>query len=325
MTITLIKSRLTPLESIDPQNVKVPIRRSARISQALDRYGFYVDVEEYELGDLDEPPNYKAALSYPESNKWLEAMNTKMQSMKDNQMDVKTAFLNGHLNEDVYMVQPKGLVDPKHPNRTGYVFVLNDGAVDWKSAKRSTTAMSSTPIEMLCDNEPAIKIANDSRILRGDNYFQRKYHYIREVILKCEIILKKVHTYDNISNPFTKPMSLNKHFEHAMAIGIVPASSIMDMTNLKPWKAELFTRFAYSCISRSIDDVAMLFINEIWLRVQQMMKGSDIGIQEKKAKLFNEWERFTSNEGESIESYYHCFLKLMNDLKTNKYFPEKIA
>nr|GEV87598.1 hypothetical protein [Tanacetum cinerariifolium] len=29
---------------------------------------------------------------------------------------------------------------------------------------------------------------------------------------------------------------------------------------------------------------------EIWLRVQQMMKGSDIVIQEKKAKLFNEWE-----------------------------------
>nr|GFC10990.1 hypothetical protein [Tanacetum cinerariifolium] len=26
---------------------------------------------------------------------------------------------------------------------------------------------------------------------------------------------------------------------------------------------------------------------EIWLRVQQMMKGSDIRIQEKKAKLFN--------------------------------------
>nr|GEX45490.1 putative reverse transcriptase domain-containing protein [Tanacetum cinerariifolium] len=64
---------------------------------------------------------------------------------------------------------------------------------------------------------------------------------------------------------------------------------------------------------------------EIWLQVQQMMKGSDIGIQEKKAKLFNEWERFTSNEGEPIESYYHRFLKLMNDLKRNKHFPEKIA
>nr|GFB35610.1 hypothetical protein [Tanacetum cinerariifolium] len=52
-------------------------------------------------------------------------------------------------------------------------------------------------------------------------------------------------------------------------------------------------------------------ITEIWLRVQQMMKGSDIGIHEKKAKLFNEWERFTSNEGESIESYYHHPLALM--------------
>ncbi|GJR42218.1 hypothetical protein Tco_1310321 [Tanacetum coccineum] len=64
---------------------------------------------------------------------------------------------------------------------------------------------------------------------------------------------------------------------------------------------------------------------EIWLRVQQMMKGSDIGIQDKKAKLFNKWERFTSTDEESIESYYHCFSMLMNDFKRNKHFPEKIA
>ncbi|GKE30659.1 hypothetical protein Tco_1446043 [Tanacetum coccineum] len=64
---------------------------------------------------------------------------------------------------------------------------------------------------------------------------------------------------------------------------------------------------------------------EIWLRVQKMIKGSDIGIQDKKAKLFNEWERFTSTDWESIESYYHRFSKLMNDFKRNKHFPEKIA
>ncbi|GKB16604.1 hypothetical protein Tco_0850527, partial [Tanacetum coccineum] len=64
---------------------------------------------------------------------------------------------------------------------------------------------------------------------------------------------------------------------------------------------------------------------EIWLRVQQMMKGSDIRIQEKKAKLFNEWERFTSTNGESIESYYYHFSKLMKDFKRNKHFLEKIT
>nr|GEU73947.1 hypothetical protein [Tanacetum cinerariifolium] len=42
-------------------------------------------------------------------------------------------------------------------------------------------------------------------------------------------------------------------------------------------------------------------------------------------KLFKEWEKFTSTDEESIESYYHRFMQLMNDLKRNKHFPENIA
>ncbi|GJT79767.1 hypothetical protein Tco_1054109 [Tanacetum coccineum] len=59
--------------------------------------------------------------------------------------------------------------------------------------------------------------------------------------------------------------------------------------------------------------------------IQTMMKGSSIQAQEKKAKLFNQWGRFNSIEGESIESYNHHFSKLMNDFSRNKHFPEKIA
>ncbi|GKE20674.1 hypothetical protein Tco_1432186 [Tanacetum coccineum] len=76
------------------------------------------------------------------------------------------------------------------------------------------------PMEMLCDNEPALAIAGDRTILKEARHFQRKYHYIREVIQRGEIVLKKVHTDDDVADPFTKLMSFSKHFEHAMKIRI---------------------------------------------------------------------------------------------------------
>ncbi|GKF02857.1 hypothetical protein Tco_0029780 [Tanacetum coccineum] len=154
----------------------------------------------------------------------------------------------------------QGAKTPTEVQRMQRVPYASAIAVDWKSAKQSTTAMSSTkaeyiaaakalmeavwmrkffdglggvipsnkrPMEMLCDNEPAIAIADDPGILKGARHFQRKYHYIREVIQEREIILKKVHTDDNVADPLSKPMPINKHYEHARAIGIVPASSLM--------------------------------------------------------------------------------------------------
>ncbi|GKD59036.1 retrotransposon protein, putative, ty1-copia subclass, partial [Tanacetum coccineum] len=99
-------------------------------------------------------------------------------------------------------------------SQTGYVFVLNGGAVDWKSAKQSIFATSSAeaeyiavydaskevvwvmkfisglgvvptieePINMYCDNSGAIIIANKYGITKGSRHFRAKVHYLREVI-----------------------------------------------------------------------------------------------------------------------------------------------
>nr|GFB89508.1 hypothetical protein [Tanacetum cinerariifolium] len=97
----------------------------------------------------------------------------------------------------------------------------------------------------------------------------------------------------------------NKHFPEKIV------SNLKFLNNLQPKWSRYVTIVHQTNDLHTVDYTQMYdFLKynqkeEIWLRVQQMMKGSDIGIQEKKAKLFNEWERFTSTDGESIESYYH--------------------
>jgi hypothetical protein len=50
------------------------------------------------------------------------------------QMDVKIAFLNGNIEEELYMVQPKGFVDPKDADK---VSKLQRSICGLKQASRS--------------------------------------------------------------------------------------------------------------------------------------------------------------------------------------------
>ncbi|GJZ20271.1 hypothetical protein Tco_0556861 [Tanacetum coccineum] len=57
---------------------------------------------------------------------------------------------------------------------------------------------------------------------------------------------------------------------------------------------------------------------EMWLAIKRLMQGKNTNKQDVETKLFWAFGKFTSHEGESLESYYFRFYKLMNELVRNK-------
>nr|GFB84006.1 hypothetical protein [Tanacetum cinerariifolium] len=56
----------------------------------------------------------------------------------------------------------------------------------------------------------------------------------------------------------------------------------------------------------------------MWKVIERLKQGESINVQDLETNLFWEFGKFTSLDGESLESYYSRFYKLMNELTRNK-------
>nr|GFA79110.1 hypothetical protein [Tanacetum cinerariifolium] len=56
----------------------------------------------------------------------------------------------------------------------------------------------------------------------------------------------------------------------------------------------------------------------MWKAIERLKQGESINVQDLKTNLFWEFKKFTSLDGESLESYYSRFYKLMNELTRNQ-------
>ncbi|GJW08634.1 putative RNA-directed DNA polymerase [Tanacetum coccineum] len=143
--------------------------------------------------------------------------------------------------------------------RPDVAFAQNLVSRIWKSKKQTTIAMHATqseyiaaseaameavwirkfvgdlrvmpsinkPNNMYCDNSAAIIFANEPGVMKGARHFLRRYHYVREQVESREIKLLKVHTDDNLADPFTKALPRGKVTELANGIGLQLANSFM--------------------------------------------------------------------------------------------------
>ncbi|GJT85978.1 putative retrotransposon protein [Tanacetum coccineum] len=75
-------------------------------------------------------------------------------------------------------------------------------------------------------NSFLLGLLNESGITKGARHYRAKVHYLREVIEFGDIKLEKVHTDDNLADPFTKALAFPKHSELTRNIGMLPASYV---------------------------------------------------------------------------------------------------
>ncbi|GJU27809.1 hypothetical protein Tco_1166430 [Tanacetum coccineum] len=57
--------------------------------------------------------------------------------------------------------------------------------------------------------------------------------------------------------------------------------------------------------------------HEMWIAIERLQHGESLKIQDAKTNLFWEFGKFTSHDGESMESYYSRFYKMINEMIRN--------
>ncbi|GJW23658.1 hypothetical protein Tco_0034280 [Tanacetum coccineum] len=84
------------------------------------------------------------------------------------------------------------------------------------------------------------------------------------------------------------------------------------------WTRQIFNsgdHVFYDDIYSTVD--ACNTANEMWIAIERLQQGESLNVQDVKTNLFWEFGKFTSQDGESMESYYSRFYKLMNELTRN--------
>jgi hypothetical protein len=133
---------------------------------------------------------------------------------------------------------------------SGYVFMMNGGAISWRSGKQKTVTLSSMeseyvalndaakegiflkqlineqqpndnqPIVIYEDNQSAIKTSQNRIHNNRSKHIDLRHHFIRKQVEEKNIQVKYIPTTDQTADIFTKPLAFILHGKHTKGLGL---------------------------------------------------------------------------------------------------------
>lgn len=157
----------------------------------------------------------------------------------------------GYTDSDV-----AGCVDSRK-SQSGYLFLLAEGAISWKSAKQSDIATSTMeaefvacceatiqanwlrnfisgfgvvdgiarPLKIYCDNSSAVFFSKNDKFSKGAKHLDLKYLVVKEDVQKRKVSIVHISTNLMIADLLTKGLPPKIFTEHVERMGIVERSN----------------------------------------------------------------------------------------------------
>ena len=81
--------------------------------------------------------------------------------------------------------------------------------------------MISHPIPLLCDNNGAIAQAKEPRSHQWSKHILTRFHLIREIIARGDVMVERVPSTNNVTDPLTKPLAQEVFERHCTTMGLL--------------------------------------------------------------------------------------------------------
>ena len=84
----------------------------------------------------------------------------------------------------------------------------------------SITAHSEEVVTLYSDSITALAYAKDPKYHRKFKHFEIKYHFIRDMVVQGEVVMKHISTGSMVVDPLTKPIARDVFQSHVGSMGL---------------------------------------------------------------------------------------------------------